>query len=341
MNSLNYISFPGLGIEPFAINPVAFEVFGHPVMWYGVIICTGMIFAFIYALSRAKYEKIKSDDIIDLGIFLIIFGVLGARLYYILFKLDSFIVKGNLGKTLLNMVSVWNGGLAIYGAVIAGFVTIIVVSRIKRIRTSTLLDVVAPAVMIGQIVGRWGNFTNAEAYGGETSLAWRMGILKSSNGGETFYSEMYVHPTFLYESLWNLIGFILIAFFYKKKKFNGQVFLFYITWYGFGRMFIEGLRTDSLMLGNIRISQIVGGLTFAVGLVLMLVNLKKASDFRKTHAESLSAENADGTFALLNNNSTKSESSADDGDTCADEATCEKTNEADIKSEATDDGEDN
>lgn len=276
---MNYISFPGFGIEPFYVNPVAFELFGHPIMWYGIIICTGMILAVAYAMTRAKFEGIKSDDIIDLGIFTILFGIIGARLYYILFTLDSFVVKGNFLKTLYNMVAIWNGGLAIYGAIIAGFITIVVVSKVKKIRTSTLLDVVAPAVMIGQIVGRWGNFMNSEAYGGETNLPWRMGLMTSYDGGATFRNQIFVHPTFLYESLWNLIGFAIIAVFYKKKKFNGQVFLFYLSWYGFGRMFVEGLRQDSLMLGSIRISQLVGTLTFAVGTVLMIYNLIKVKKY--------------------------------------------------------------
>ncbi len=277
----NFVSFPGLGIGPFKLNPVAFELFGHPVMWYGVIICFGMILAALYALSRAKIEKIKTDDIIDLAIFVIIFGIFGARLYYVLFSLDSYIVEGNFLKTLGEMVAIWNGGLAIYGGVIAGFLTILVFSKVKKMRFSTLLDVVAPAVLIGQIVGRWGNFMNAEAYGAETTVPWRMGLHSSFDGGESFYNEIFVHPTFLYESLWNLVGFILIAVFYKKKKFNGQIFLFYITWYGFGRMFIEGLRTDSLMVGPVRVSQLLAGATFVVGLGLMiwnLINVKKYND---------------------------------------------------------------
>lgn len=280
----NYISFPGFGIEPFKLDPVAVEVFGHPIMWYGIIICLGMVLAFAYALSRAKIEKIKTDDVIDLAIFLVIFGILGARLYYVLFSLDSYIVEGSFLKTLGEIIAIWNGGLAIYGGVIAGFFTILVFSKVKKMRFSTLLDVVAPAVMIGQIVGRWGNFMNAEAYGSETALPWRMGIHSSFDGGNSFYSEMFVHPTFLYESIWNLIGFIIISVFYKKKKFNGQIFLFYMSWYGLGRMFIEGLRTDSLMIGPVRVSQILAAVTFAVGLGLMvwnLINVKKYNEVLK------------------------------------------------------------
>ena len=324
---MNYLSFPGLGIEPFHIEPQAFSIFGHPVMWYGIIICVGMVLAFIYAMSRARFEGIKDDDMVDLGIFVILFGIIGARLYYILFSLDSFVVKGDFGKTLLNMVSIWNGGLAIYGAIIAGFITIVVVSKVKRIRTATLLDVVAPAVLIGQIVGRWGNFMNSEAYGSETTLPWRMGVLKSFDNGATFFSETYVHPTFLYESLWNLIGFILIAVFYKKKKFNGQVFLFYLSWYGFGRMFIEGLRSDSLMLGSIRVSQIVGAVTFAVGLVLMIVNLLKVKKYESRLANGSVSSLESSADAENSAENTAEDAYNADTANASDSAVCEPENE--------------
>ena len=262
------ISFPGLGIGPFSIDPVAFRIFGLTVRWYGLLICVGMVLAIAYIISRTKYEKIKTDDFVDIAIFTIIFGVVGARIYYVLFKLDNYIVKGDFFASLKKMVAIWEGGIAIYGALIAGFLTILVMCRIKKLRLAAVLDAVAPGVMIGQIIGRWGNFVNMEAFGTKTDLPWRMYL--SSDG-------ICHHPTFLYESLWNLIGFILIAVFYKKKKFHGNVFLFYMTWYGFGRMFIEGLRTDSLyVLGTgIRISQVVGFVTFAVGLVLLIVNYVK------------------------------------------------------------------
>lgn len=274
------VAFPGLGIGPFSLDQTAFKLFGREVRWYGILICIGMILAVLYILSRARYEKIKTDDVIDLTIFTVIFGVIGARLYYVLFELDSYIVKGDFWATVKKMVAVWEGGLAIYGALIAGFITVFIVCRVKKLRFSTVLDTVAPGVMIGQIVGRWGNFMNMEAYGYETDLPWRMWLSKDN---------LCHHPTFLYESLWNLIGFILIAVFYKKKKFNGHVFLFYMTWYGFGRMFIEGLRTDSLYLHifglDIRISQVVGFVTFAVGLILMIINLVKVKKYNARYLE--------------------------------------------------------
>lgn len=277
---MTYVSFPGFNIEPFHMDPIAFSVFGIQVHWYGVIITFGMILSVLYAMYHAKYERVKTDDVIDLALYLIIFGVIGARLYYVIMEFDSYIATGgtfweNVGKTLYNIIAVWNGGLAIYGGIIAGVITGFLFARRKRIRFSVVADIAGPSVLIGQLIGRWGNFVNVEAFGGETTLPWRMGILKSVDGGQSFYSEMYVHPTFLYESLWNLLGVILITILYKKKKFHGQMFLFNMAWYGFGRMCIEGLRSDSLYVGNMRISQFVGFVAFVLGTVLMILNLHR------------------------------------------------------------------
>lgn len=277
---MTYVSFPGLGIEPFHMDRIAFSLFGIDVNWYGLIITCGMILAVLYALWHAKHEGVKSDDIIDLALALIFCGVIGARLYYVIMEFDQYLVSGgtflqNLGGTLYNCIAIWNGGLAIYGGIIAGFLAALVVARAKRIPFPVIADIAGPAVMVGQIIGRWGNFVNVEAYGAETTLPWRMGVLYSFNDGVSFVSEKFVHPTFIYESLWNLLGLILITYFYKKKKFHGQMFLSYMTWYGFGRMLIEGLRADSLYVGSIRISQLVGFVTFVVGAVLIIVNLRR------------------------------------------------------------------
>ena len=277
---MTYVSFPGLGIEPFHMDRIAFSLFGIDVNWYGLIITCGMILAVLYALGHAKHEGVKSDDIIDLALALIFCGVIGARLYYVIMEFDQYLVTGgtfwqNLGGTLYNIIAIWNGGLAIYGGIIAGFLAALVVARAKRIPFPVIADIAGPAVMVGQIIGRWGNFVNVEAYGAETTLPWRMGVLYSFNDGVSFVSEKFVHPTFLYESLWNLVGLILITYLYKKKKFHGQMFLTYMTWYGFGRMLIEGLRADSLYVGSIRISQLVGLITFVVGAILLMYNLRK------------------------------------------------------------------
>lgn len=280
---MNIVSFPGLGIKWFHVDNVAFTVFGKDVAWYGIIICIGIILAVLYSYLRAKKEGISSDDISNIAIFLVLFGVLGGRLYYVLFELKNYIVTDfgffeNFGKSFIKIISVWNGGLAIYGALIAGFFTIVIYCRKKKIPVLKMLDIAAPAAMIGQLVGRWGNFTNVEAYGYETTLPWRMGIATTpfddlSMG--VINNPTYVHPTFLYESLWNLLGFALVFFLLKKRKKFGQIFFFYISWYGAGRMIIEGLRTDSLYLGPIRISQLVGLLCLITGIVFIILSYIK------------------------------------------------------------------
>ena len=278
---MTYVSFPGLGIEPFYMNRIAFSIGSIQVNWYGLIIALGMVLAVLYGMRHAKIERVKTDDVIDLALSVIIFGVIGARLYYVVMELDHYIVTGgtfwqNLGDTLYGMIAVWKGGLAIYGGIIGGFIAGFFVAKKKRIRFPVIADIAGPSVIVGQIVGRWGNFVNVEAYGRETTLPWRMGIHVSYDGGDSFLREMFVHPTFLYESLWNLIGLVIITLLYKKKKFHGQMFLVYITWYGFGRMLIEGLRTDSLYVGDLRISQFVGAVSFIVGTVLLILGFRRA-----------------------------------------------------------------
>lgn len=256
----NYLSFPGLGIDEFAVKEIAFSIFGRDVAWYGVIITIGIILAVMYVMNRAKYyEGIKEDDILDFAIFVIPIAIIGARLYYVLTSLDQY-------DTFMEAIAIWNGGLAIYGAVIGGALTALVVCRVKKIKILKMYDMLVPAVMIGQLIGRWGNFVNAEAHGGETDIFIRMGIRT-----EYMTEAMYVHPTFLYESLWNLVGFLLINAYYKKKKYHGEIFFMYMAWYGFGRFLIEGLRTDSLYVGPFRISQVIGLVSFIVGAVFLVV----------------------------------------------------------------------
>lgn len=265
------MSFPGLGIQEFSVNPVVLSFGKIEIRWYGLIIATGILLALLYCAYRAKHEGISVDDLLDIALITIPCSIVGARLYYVLTSLDQF-------DGFLDMIAIWNGGLAIYGAIIAGAITILCVCRFKKINPLKMLDVVAPAVMIGQIMGRWGNFFNGEAYGAEVmegNLLYflRMGLVPNIESATQMH---YFHPTFLYESLWNLAGFLLIHFLYKKKLFDGQVLLMYLTWYGFGRMLIEGLRTDSLYVGVFRISQVVGFLCFVIGGILLTVNLVKA-----------------------------------------------------------------
>ena len=254
------ISFPMLGSWSIC-PPNGFTLFGHTFYWYGVIIACGFLLAVSYCYRRCAEFGIKQDDLTDTLLFAVPLGIIGARIYYIAFF-------GNY-HSLRDMIAIWEGGLAIYGGIIAAVITIFVVCRVKKISALALLDLVAFGLLIGQLIGRWGNFMNREAFGYETDIFCRMGLTLD---GET----IYVHPTFLYESLWNLIGFISLHILSKKltRKFDGQIFLTYLAWYGLGRVWIEGLRTDSLYLSGtgIRVSQLLAGILF-VGCTAALILL--------------------------------------------------------------------
>lgn len=322
----NHISFPGLGIKEFTIDPVAFTVFGKDVMWYGVIISVGILLAISYVLYRAKHnEGIKHDDVYDYAIYVVLFGVIGARLYYVLTEFDQYKGKTFL-ETLKNSIAIWEGGLAIYGGIIAGGITLAIVSKIKKIKMGKAFDMVAPAVMLGQFIGRWGNFCNGEAYGwskGVEKLPWRMGLegahrTEIINGVKQEIPLDFVHPTFLYESLWNILGFVLINLFYKKKKYDGQILVMYLTWYGFGRMLIEGLRTDSLKAGSFRISQVIGFLCFFFGLAVLtameiVIRLRKKDKPLEAVAESASVEESEATDEIQVNEGAEATKEKDNG----------------------------
>ncbi len=263
------ISFPGLGIEEFTMNRVAFSLFGLEIYWYAIFIVLGMVAAFFHASIRARRERIKSDDLLDIGLWTLIIGVIGARLYYVLTTL-----KDGGYESILDIISTRDGGLAIYGGVIGGALAIVTVSRIKKLNPLRSLDAIAPGVMLAQSMGRWGNFVNGEAFGYEAAEGSLLYPLRMTvNSSFTHYETVVGQPTFLYESLWNIVGFVLITCFYRKKSFNGQILLCYLTWYGFGRMFIEGLRTDSLWVGPFRISQVVGAACFVLGAAAMIAGL--------------------------------------------------------------------
>ncbi len=260
------ISFPMFG--DFTINPSAsFELFGHTFYWYGTIIALGFILAVLYCSRTAGRYGLTGDDIFDFILWALPLCVIGARLYFVAFDWDNF--KNNLG----DIIKIWEGGLAIYGAIIVGALTAYVWCKVKKKSTLALFDVGSMGLLIGQLIGRWGNFMNREAFGAETDVFCRMGLTRP--GMET----VYVHPTFLYESLWNLIGFTLLHIWVKKGKrqYDGQLFLLYVFWYGLGRMFIEGLRTDSLYIGGtgIRVSQVLGGVSALAALILLIVGAKK------------------------------------------------------------------
>ncbi len=274
------ITFPILGDFTWNFLPY-FTVFGWKIYWYGVIIAVGFLLAVLYAARHAPEFGLTADDVIDTLIWAVPLGIIGARLYYVIFYRDSNGLNPYFDGVgdLRDIIAVWEGGLAIYGGVIGGVIGLVIATRMKKISSRAMLDVISFGLLIGQAIGRWGNFTNREAHGTQTMAPWRMGLVYS-------YKTFYYHPTFLYESMWNILGFLLLHFVVKKKrKFDGQMFLFYLAWYGLGRMFIEGLRTDSLFVGasNLRVSQLLAGLTCLLALGLMLYVLV----FRRPEPEQL------------------------------------------------------
>lgn len=261
------ISFPMFG-EGFQLDPPAsLNIGGFAIYFYGIIIAFGMALAIVYTSRTCKRFGFSMDVIYDYLIWGVLAAILGARLYYCLTYMDANGVHTYLQNP-VTMLFIRDGGLAIYGGVIGALLALWVRSRMRRERVWGLLDIMALGLLIGQFVGRWGNFFNREAFGYETDIFCRMGLTLND-------STIYVHPTFLYESLWNFVGFLLLHFHSKyRQRYLGQYFLLYLIWYGFGRMWIEGLRTDSLWLVQdvIRISQLLSALLFAAGLVLYLFN---------------------------------------------------------------------
>ncbi|MCL2126153.1 MAG: prolipoprotein diacylglyceryl transferase [Oscillospiraceae bacterium] len=260
------ISLPIFG-EGFVIDPPnAISIFGFNIYLYGLFLTAGFIFAGLYMYKRRDMLGLTKDNVLDLIILAVPCGIVGARIYYALFNFADYFGPGNW----LNIFKVREGGLAIYGGVIGGVVAFFVYSRVKKIPVGKLLDAAAFGLLIGQALGRWGNFFNREAHGSETDLPWKMGLASSTGG------TIYVHPTFLYESLWNVVGLVVLHVFSKKRKtaYHGQYFLLYMAWYGLGRYMIEGLRTDSLyiMNSNIRVSQLLAAVSLAVAVVLLLRN---------------------------------------------------------------------
>ena len=260
------LSFPGLGIGEFTVDSEAFSIFGASIAWYALIICFGMVLGVTYVIYRAKKIGISSEEVLDFALFVIPIGVLGARLYYVLMDLDNF-------HSLWDVLNIRGGGLAIYGGIIAGALTVFGVCKYKKINFLAFADCIVPALVMAQAIGRWGNFMNGEAFGEITDSFLRMGIL-NGNSIYTFGTRemVYVHPTFLYESLWNILGFIGVNIFYKHKKYDGQIFLMIFGWYGLGRMFIEGLRMDSLYLfgTSIRVSQALAGALFVICTTILI-----------------------------------------------------------------------
>lgn len=260
------ICFPMLG--NLTINPPSyFTVFGKNIYFYGVLIGLGFILGMLYCAHRSREFGLKPDDVYDLMIWLIPFSIIGARLYYVLFELEHYI------QNPADIFAIRNGGLAIYGGIIAGVLVVYLVCRKKRVPVLAFLDLAVFGLLIGQIIGRWGNFMNREAFGAETEIFCRMGLI--APGG----SSIYVHPTFLYESLWNLGVLIFLILFTKKgkRRYDGQCLLLYFLLYGLGRSWIEGLRTDSLYIAgsNIRVSQALSLVLVVISLILLIIQSRR------------------------------------------------------------------
>lgn len=276
-----HVSFPGLGLE-FALDRVAFTLFGLPIYWYGILIATGMMLALLFAFRYARSFGIDADRMVDVILISTVFSVLGGRAFYVAmapFKYES----------LAQMLDIRQGGLAIYGAVIGAFTAAFFVCKWRKVPVLPMFDLASMGFLIGQGVGRWGNFVNQEAFGTNTTLPWGMysngtyaylaGVqARLAEQGITVDPTLPVHPTFLYESVWCILGFFVLWAYSKRRKFHGEIILLYIIWYGAERFFVEGLRTDSLMLGSFRVSQLIAAVSVLAALALWLVLRKKYKD---------------------------------------------------------------
>ena len=267
MNPSNFssISFPFLGVE---MNPPrVFSLGPLNIHLYGLAIGLGLILAVMYVCRRSREFGLKEDDILDGVLWITPFAIICARIYYVAFSWKDY------ADNPLSVFAIWEGGIAIYGSVIGAVIGVIVLCKVKKLKVATVLDVTLLGFFIGQILGRWGNFFNREAFGAATDSFFRMGLYNTVTSQWEYY-----HPTFLYESVWNLVGFILLHFLSKRRQYDGQIALGYAAWYGLGRCFIEGLRVDSLYWGPFRVSQVLAGLTCVIASAILLWQAFKPHD---------------------------------------------------------------
>lgn len=272
------VSFNNLGLK-FHINRIAFSIFGFDIYWYGVIIGLGIILAVFYSLKNCKEYNLTEEEVFDLAIYSILISIVGARLYYVIFNFENY--KNDISS----IIRIRDGGMAIYGGLIFGFITLLVYCKLKNKNFLSVLDIYAIPLFIGQCIGRWGNFVNQEAFGTNTNSLFSMYSQETKDylflnknklleQGITVNPDIGVHPTFLYESIWCFLGIIFILIFKNTiKKYYGEMIAFYCIWYGVGRIFIESLRTDSLMIFNTyRVSQIVSVFMIIFGLYIFSNN---------------------------------------------------------------------
>ena len=270
------ISFPALGI---ALDPPrSIEIGPLSIHYYGAIIALGLILAVVYATRRSKQFGIKEDDVLDGVLYVTPFAILCARAYYCIFSWEHY------ADDPIRLLYIWEGGLAIYGGVLGAIIGVAVLCRIKHIKLPALLDLVA----LGFLIGQWGNFFNREAFGAETSSFLRMGLMNRYTGDVTYY-----HPTFFYESVWNAAGFLLLHHLSKKRQYDGQIALGYAAWYGLGRAFIEGLRTDSLYWGPFRVSQLLAAVSCLAAVSVLLWQNLRPHDPAKLFVNQVAAQEKD------------------------------------------------
>lgn len=272
------ISFPGLGIN---LGNLPKNVFGLPIRWYGLIIAVGFLLAVVYAVKRAETFCLNEDIILDVLIVATPSAIICGRIYYVLNDFEAF--RGHF----IDVFKIWNGGIAIYGAIIGAFVSAAICCKVKKVRFGDMADVGSLGLMIGQSIGRWGNFVNREVFGKAYDGLFRM-VLTNPEDSSVFLS---VHPLFLYESLWNLLGFVLLHFRSKKRAFSGEIMLLYIAWYGFGRGILEGMRVQEFVLKipgtSIPVSQALGFVSCAAALIILAVlyHRKKKEKIRQNVTE--------------------------------------------------------
>lgn len=265
------VFFPLINLK-LQLSPIAISIGDIHIYWYAILIVSAFVIGIILCKKDDGKYGIKFEDIFDLMLFLIPISIICARLYYVIFNIDVYI------NNPMQIFNIRTGGLAIYGGIIGALITCIIFCKIRKIHILDMLDYLVPYLALGQAIGRWGNFINVEAYGTATQLPWRMGILE--NG---IYKE--VHPTFLYESLVTFAIFILLILIKNKRKYKGQITYIYLVLYSFARMFIEGLRIDSLMLYNLRISQILSLFIFVIFCIIMLYKRVKIHKTAQSNAK--------------------------------------------------------
>ncbi len=279
MNPSNFssISFPSLGIE---VNPGrSFDVGPLTIHYYGLVIAVGMILAVLYACKRSREFGIREDDILDGVLWVTPFAICCARIYYVAFSWEDYAANP------ISALYIWEGGIAIYGGVLGAILGMWVFCKIRKLKFTMVLDLILMVFLIGQSIGRWGNFFNREAFGAPTEAFLRMGLYNTVTGAWEYY-----HPTFLYESLWNAAGFLLLASLCGKRKYDGQVALGYAAWYGLGRCFIEGLRMDSLYWGPFRVSQVLAAVTCVVACGILIWQSFRPQDPEKLYVNQIKKE---------------------------------------------------